>query len=305
MPRYNLQIKVGTYTGNGVDLTEITDVGFKPQFVIVKGGANTACFRTKQMAADSCAYLASNTANFSSGIKGFLDTGFQLGTDAKANANGTTYYYVAMRGVDAQQYFRTLVYGGNGSDARQLTSAGIFFQPNIFFTKGNRADNPCVRTESVVGDNSWHFSGSADAANEIQNFVANGVELGTSSRVNSNGSEYFAVALKHFSVCIASGTYTGNAADDREITGVGFQPDVVIIKNGATTNAAVIRTSDFAAGNSASLAAAAPTTDLIQSFISDGFSVGTNVAVNGNTNTIYWIAIKAGNFNVPITRVAV
>ena len=29
---------------------------------------------------------------------------------------------------------------------------------------------------------------------------------------------------------MASGTYTGDGTDDRAITGVGFQPDVVIVK---------------------------------------------------------------------------
>jgi hypothetical protein len=41
----------------------------------------------------------------------------------------------------------------------------------------------------------------------------------------------------------ASGTYAGNGADDRAITGVGFQPDLVIIKgDGGIGQEAVFKT---------------------------------------------------------------
>src|SRR3972149_3655857 len=39
----------------------------------------------------------------------------------------------------------------------------------------------------------------------------------------------------------AQGTYTGDGIDDRDITGVGFQPDLVIIKGGS--NSAIWRSS--------------------------------------------------------------
>lgn len=303
MPRSNLQIKVGTYTGNGVDSTNITGVGFRPDLVIVKGGANIACWRNKHNRGDSTMYLAGNTANFADGIQEILSDGFQVGTDAKVNANGTTYYYIAIRGTSGQSHFKTGRYYGNATDARQLTAQGIDFTPDIFFVKGNRADNPSVKTTESTGDNSWHFSGSIDAANEIQDLIANGVELGTSSRVNgATTEEYFFAALKKLSGAIQSFTYTGNGVDGREITGLGFQPDFVIVKNATATNAACIRTSDFSGDSSASVGASTATTNQIQSFTSDGFTVGTSAPVNTDA-TVYWgFAFKAGDFNAPITR---
>lgn len=304
MARTNLQIKVGTYTGDGVDDRNITGVGFRPDLVIVKGGANIACWRNKFNRGDSTMYFAGNTANFADGIQEILNDGFQVGTDAKVNANGTTYYYIAIKGTDGQEYFQTGKYVGNATDARQLTVSGITFTPDIFFTKGDTAQNPSVRTAEVTGDNAWHFSGSIDAANEIQNLVANGVELGTSARTNGSALEYFFAALKKHTGVIASGTYTGDGVDGRSITGLGFQPDFVIIKNGTLTTASVIRTSDFSGDSATSVGSAGPTTDLIQSFISDGFTIGANISVNGDTNTIWWFALKAGDHNVPIVRTA-
>lgn len=302
MARSNLKIKVGTYTGDGNDDRIITGVGFEPQLVIIKGGANIAFWRVKQNRGDSSMYFAINTANAADCIQGITNDGFVVGTDAKVNAAATTYYYIAIRGSASQAYFKTGNYVGNASDSRQLTVSGITFTPDIFFMKGDTAQNPSVRTAEVAGDNSWHFSGSADASNEIQNMVSNGVDLGTSSRVNGSGLEYFFAAFKKLTGVIACGTYTGDAIDGKTISGLGFQPDFVIVKNGTTTNSAILRTSDFVGDSSAPVGSAGPTTDLIQSFTSDGFTVGGNSAINGSGNTFWWFAFKAGNFNVPITR---
>ena len=45
---------------------------------------------------------------------------------------------------------------------------------------------------------------------------------------------------------VATGTYTGNATDNRSITGVGFSPNVVIVK-AATADLGVISTTTMAA----------------------------------------------------------
>lgn len=303
MARYNLRIKCGTYTGTGA-LQNITDTGFRPQLVLTKGGANIACFRTRLMAAGQSAYFAGNTANFAQGINGFLDNGFQVGTDAKANANGTVYHYLAIWGAENQNYFRTFKYKGNGSDARQLGAQGIFFTPDLFFTKGDTAQNPCIRTVDVTGDNSWHPSGTADTTNEIQNFITNGVELGSSARVNSNGLEYFGFALKSLVGVIKTFTFTGDSVDDRNIIGQGFQPDFSLVKNGILTTAAVMKTSTMTANQAVSVGSSSPTTDLIQAFGSDGIQVGANTSVNASGNTIWGFSLKGGNYSVPIVRSA-
>lgn len=302
MSRTNFRVKVGSYTGTGA-AASVTDVGFAPTLVIVKGGANVACFRTRQMQGNSTAYLAGNTANFADGITGLTANGFTLGTDAKANAAGTTYYYVAFWGAAAQEYFRTFRYWGNGTDDRSLTTAlGLKFTPTFAWIKGNRADNPSVRTDVISGDNSWHFSGTADASNELQSFVTEGIQVGTSSRVNSNGSEYFGVAFKSLAGVIRTFSFIGDGSDNRSITGIGFKPDFIILKNAATTNAAVIRTSAFSGDSSASAGSSAPSTDMIQKIESDGFQLGTHASVNNSGSTIYGVAFKAGDFNVPIVR---
>jgi len=90
-------------------------------------------------------------------------------------------------------------------------------------------------------------------------------------------------------------SYVGNGIDNRNITGVGFQPDVVIIK-AETNRAGVIRTSTMS-GDAAKVlgTATALQSDYIQSLNADGFTVGTAQQVNTSGTTYYYTAMKAGS----------
>ena len=90
----------------------------------------------------------------------------------------------------------------------------------------------------------------------------------------------------------ASGSYTGNGVDNRVITPVGFQPDVVIIK-GSGAQLAVMRTATMVGDASKELSAAtALQANRIKSLDAGGFTVGTNAQVNGSGVTYYWVAFR-------------
>jgi len=102
----------------------------------------------------------------------------------------------------------------------------------------------------------------------------------------NKGSDYFNTKL-----------YTGNGNDGVAITGVGFQPDWVWIKNRDTTNWHIL--SDSVRGGNKVLYT--NRTDVeradkdwyIQSFDSDGFTVGISGDTNGNGNDLVawnWLA---------------
>jgi hypothetical protein len=96
------------------------------------------------------------------------------------------------------------------------------------------------------------------------------------------------------------GTYNGNGTT-KSITGVGFQPDLVIVKKQNDSNAQ-FKTSSMS-GLSSGYIRADSANDLtgITSLDSDGFTVLTNDTVNGNGSTYNYIAIKdngAGDFKV-------
>jgi hypothetical protein len=114
--------------------------------------------------------------------------------------------------------------------------------------------------------------------------------IGATSTTQAN--DYFNVVL-----------YTGNGSS-QSITGVGFQPDLVWIKNRATTNSN--RLTDAVRGATKELYSdltGAEYTDAqaLTSFNSDGFSVGNVQGVNGNTNGLVSWNWNAGGSNATNT----
>lgn len=128
--------------------------------------------------------------------------------------------------------------------------------------------------------------------------VAHGLPMSGASftAVKANPANTFQAASSFGGgVRLATGSYTGNAVDNRAIADAGFAPDVVIVK-GNNGQAAVIRTSTMAGDATKPLAGAtALTANLIQSLSGSGFTIGTDSRVNQSNITYQWIALKASS----------
>ena len=87
-------------------------------------------------------------------------------------------------------------------------------------------------------------------------------------------------------------TYTGNGADDRNMTGVGFQPDFVWLKSRSGANNHYLY--DAIRGPNKQLLSNATNSegniaDRMQAFQSDGFQLGTSSEINNNgDNYVSW-----------------
>ena len=98
-------------------------------------------------------------------------------------------------------------------------------------------------------------------------------------------------------------TYTGNATDNRTVTGIGFQPDWLWIKNRADTEQH--RLQDAVRGATKNIkssgdGAEETTSNTVKSFDSDGFTLGVDNAINGNSDAMVswnWKANGAGSAN--------
>ena len=303
MARLNLQIKVFTYAGDASNDRIISGIGFAPDFVMVKGGANVACIRTKEMIGDKSVSMSSALATAADQIQGFTTDGFVLGTSALANAAATTYYGVAIRGNVAQSYFRTGKYYGTAADSRNYTAGGLNFTPDLVMLFGDTAQQKVWKSSSMAGDLAQYFGGVAGSSDRIQNLQSNGWQLGTSSEANGNTLLYFWLAAKVFAGAIAVGTYAGDGIDGKAISGVGFQPSAIIVKRDGASQGR-FATSDQTANDSQFLGASASAAAGIKSITSDGFTVGTDNSVNNASSTYYWIAFKTGTFILPVTRLS-
>lgn len=112
--------------------------------------------------------------------------------------------------------------------------------------------------------------------------------------ISNTGNSFQSAAIFPGAIKMTSGTYTGDATDNRSIA-VGFQPDFVMIKDTGNREGAA-RSSSMAGDVSKPMGTATTlTADIIQSLTATGFTIGTNNRVNQNTRTYHWTAFKTNS----------
>jgi hypothetical protein len=280
----------GSYIGNGLDNRSITGAGFQPDVVIIKSSDHNkeAVCRTASMTGDNTKPLGANSALTPDQIQSLDADGFTIGTDDEVNSNGKAYHWIAFKQASGELVVSS--YTGNGADNRSITSVG--FQPDYVIVMSSVGKEPVHRSSAQSGDSTLWFKNVAPTANLIQAFEANGFQVGSDDNVNKLGVTFHYNAWKAVAGKMAVASYTGDALDDREITGLGFKPAYVIIKD--NNNKEAVHRSDTVSGDSTLWfipQVAAP--NMIQALQFDGFQVGNDDNVNkDNTRNYYWIAFS-------------
>ncbi len=283
--------KQGTYVGTGSAWTPVNTLTFVPKVVLIKGGANIAVVRTDTMATDSAKPMTGGTALVTGCVTALNSDGFSVGTDAQTNSNGTTYYWAAW-GDSGNNDLVTISYTGNGVDNTDITTPGI--QPDMVWVAAEDTNSmqwTCIGNLSWTGtsqsqSNTQTFD-SANIANKIQRWLTNGFQVGTNASVNTNGIIYHAVCFKEQTgVAEMHVEYAGNNADNRSLTGVGFQPDLVYTENYSGVNReGRIRFKSQVGDTAFGIGATNTAANRIQAFEADGFQIGTEANVNSSLGT--------------------
>lgn len=281
----------GKYLGDGKDNRQIKGVGFKPDAVILKSLDNTsiALLKTSTMGQYTkkwSGYWAINA------IKSLDGDGFTVSDASEVNLSGIWYYWQAWK-ADGSSYIKVGSYEGNGVDGRQYTDVG--FQPDlVHICRAASSGVVTSRSSSLSGDKSFQFYNDADVvANRIQDFIANGFELGDDADVNNNGDTYHYVAFKLVTGAFAVGSYAGNGADDRSITGFGFAPTyaIVVCESAADSRRALQASHKWADPDTSWwFYQNSEATNYIQAFEPDGIQVGSDNHVNRSGSTFHWMA---------------
>ncbi len=149
--------------------------------------------------------------------------GFTLGTNHTVNRIDTRYYWMAFRAGAGT--LKVGSYAGNGT-SQSITDMG--FLPEYVIVLPAH-DKEAVQHSSAM-TTTFFFNGDTGGSNRITSLNADGFSVGDSSRVNTAGKTYHYVAWNQISGKMNVGSYSGNGADNRNITGVGFQPGYVIIR---------------------------------------------------------------------------
>jgi hypothetical protein len=282
-----MRLATGSYVGSGEDNRAISGVGFRPDVVIIKAVTNRASvIRTSTMSGDRSKVIGTTSALSSDCIQSLGADGFTVGTDNTVNAWGTAYYWVAMKaGSD-------LVVGsylGSGADNRDI--AGVGFQPAWVISLGD-GSNSAFRPGPLAGDNSYLMTGTGKITNRIQAFEPDGFQVGSNNDVNEPGTTFHYIAWGA-SAQVSVGSYTGNGVDNHSVSGIGFQPEVALVKRD-DAQAAVWRPASLSGDATLRWSATAAASNRIQAFQADGFQVGTNAQVNTNGSTYYRLALRDG-----------
>jgi len=288
-----MKIKHGSYTGDGSTPRAITGIGFAPDLVIVKnvGVSTNSQIRFAGQSTSGSLDMAGNQAR-SQGILSLDADGFTVGSDTSVNYSGHLCVYLAIQDDDGA-LCTVGTYVGSGVNGKEVNPG---FQPDFVLV---RADSTLTGMRSA-----WTVSAApanvtkdctsiADYANGITALTATGFTLGTDAKVNVNGRTYLYIAVQSSAGAIACGRYTGNGVDNRNITGVGFQANSVVLK-AANAQQSCWRHVAEAGDNTTGWTYVNELPNLIQALQTDGFQVGSDNRANQNTIVFDWWAVRDG-----------
>lgn len=185
----------GTYTGDGSDGRSISGAGFQPDMaIVISEGANRTYWTSVEQLSTADRSQRFDSTVLTDRIQALEADGFQVGTAAEVNTNTVNYYWVAFKKVTG--FFNIVEYTGDGNDDRSIS--GVGFTPDFALTQTQNlsAQNAAVRFKDHVGDSSALVGANADAANRIQAFESDGIQLGTTTQVNGSGPIYTAFFFK-------------------------------------------------------------------------------------------------------------
>ena len=276
----------GSYSGDGSASQAIAGLGFQPDLVIIKAATaedSYAC--TKDMPAGFAKNLAQALA-LQAGLIESLDTdGFTVGADAAVNSEGVEYYWVAMNDVGGS--LETGQYVGDGAVNNTIPLTNMYADGALVMAA--EAELPVFHHVDMPDWRAYGFDGGGKVNNSIGYFVQDGMVVSNSLSTNGFGKMFYYVAWNAGPGTIVSGNYAGNDQPGRDLTGLGLNPDYVLIASDASVPA-IHRPSSLTGDASLSFNQQSARNNLVQAVWDGGFQVGTDPAVNSSGTNYYWLA---------------
>ena len=300
-------IKCDSYTGNGSSTGTVVNLGFEPQFLMIKraiGGAGpwAVADSMRGVTADGeISLLRWNTdGSEATGVSrvGFTSTGFQLkNSDSDFNNNGDTYIYMAIRRPDmstptaASDVFK--VDQGHGSNIPNLESG---FPVDFALVRQTSADGFKASARLTSGKYLETSSTAAESSNSNYSFDHQDGWFGSAL-----GTSYYSWMWKRARGFCDVVAYTGTGSATTVTHNLGAVPEMMWVKRRSGTRSWFVYHS--ALGNTGRIkldktdAGATGYGDWNSTTpTSSVFSVGSGTNTNGNGETYiaYLFATVAG-----------
>ena len=267
----------------------------------------------EQLSSNTTAAEVTNSATYN-GLPSFDSDGFSVGNNGGTNRAPETYVGWAWKAGNTWQSnidgtigstvnantangFSIVKYVGDGNSARTV-GHGLTAKCDLVIIKGLDSADKWVVQLPQLGDNArMVLEGTAAKTDDSTTAQAGNTTvfgIGGDNAVNKSGDEFIAYCWHSVSGYSKISSYTGNGST-QSITGLGFQPDWVLIKE--TSAAESWRVFDSVRGATERLfpdtnGAESTGSDSLTSFDSDGFSLGSSAGVNENTQTYLYMAFK-------------
>jgi hypothetical protein len=311
-----------TYTGNG-GTQSISGLGFEPDFVWIKkrsASGSHQLFDTIRGATNRLNTNNTNTeASFANTLQSFDADGFTVGSDGDTGGSGQTYVawcWDAGTGSSASNTdgsitstvkantdygFSIATWTGNQT-AGATVGHGLSQAPEMYIVKARGTAASWAVYHSALGATKWLLVNSDQAAttsaqewNDTEP-TSTVVSLGSSSANSNQSATYVGYFFHSVSGYSKIGSYTGNGTTSNSITGLGFKPAFLMIKNASASSAWYIfdntRNTDDVADKylRPNLSNAEGTLEFCE-FTDDGFDITSSAAEwNGSGNTIIYMA---------------
>lgn len=285
--------KTGSYVGNGTYL-DIIDVGFRPQIVIVKKCSGPGSAGTLRLGCHGGSQSKPMNSGVSSiSVMRMSDTGFLVGPSAQANASGIIYEYLAIQdgGFDQDcKRMRSGQYVGTGIDGRTviIPTEQPFGNNAITFVAVARSDRLIYRTSLEAGDTSINLNASVMAADLIQSIASPNFTVGLTIGGLGDIFPYFTIQAAGLQSIFTYGTFVAVGGAD-VVSGLSFMPGFVIGKRNFAIDAQWRGSTDAALSSHEWIDTNVNNLGIV-SLNADGFTLGTNLSVAGQT--VKWIAFK-------------
>lgn len=290
-------IVTGTFTGNGT--SQSINLGYRPDFVLVKANAATEAVKSSEgswyLRTD---YLANATGSLSTGIT-ITNTGFSVGALADCNANAVTMHYVAVRDNDHGSLLATS-YQGNATAGRTVDILTGKNPKSIIIKR----DGVRLAMYGALGKSTVNVLGDVAYAGRVVVNADGTLTLDASVETNEwSGASGEGMATEAFfdTDHCATVNYTGNATAGRTVS-LPFEPCwLMIVPHGPTTTAfsGLMWHDTLTAGQHIPLGAGAVTTGRITSVVGTTVTLPAHDSTNKNATNFTLIALKK---NVAVTN---
>ncbi len=180
-------------------------------------------------------------------------------------------------------------YTGNGTSQTITTNINAA----IVILKGRSQVQAVFAFASMPAGESVGSETTPVLADGVTALDATSFDVGSNGVVNTSAETFDWVAIEALAGEVFTGSYTGDDNDSRNIAGVGFQPNIVIIcPQQANTNDIVWRTDDYVGDLAGKLSGGGQAANWIQALQADGFQLGSESLINGNTYDFTYCCIK-------------